>query len=221
MSAALELVVFDLAGTTMKDTGQVPRAFRAALADHGIAVTDEQLSRLRGRSKREAVEQLLPGEPARADRIHASFREHATRSFRAEGVEPVDGAREVFRTLRARGVRVALATGFDRDVTELLVGALGWRDGVFDAIVCGDDVTAGRPAPYLIFRAMERAGATSVHRVAAVGDTTSDLEAGRNAGVRWNVGVLTGGHDRAKLERAPHTHVLPSIRELLALDFEA
>jgi phosphoglycolate phosphatase-like HAD superfamily hydrolase len=84
-------------------------------------------------------------------------------------------------------------------------------------VVCGDDVTQGRPAPYLIFRAMEATGASSVHSVANVGDTTLDLQAGHNAGVRWNVGVLSGAHDRQALERAPHTHLLLSVAELTGL----
>ena len=61
---------------------------------------------------------------------------------------------------------------------------------------------------------MEAAGAASVHRVANVGDTTLDLRAGRNAGVRWNIGVLSGAHDRRTLEGAPHTHLIPSVADL-------
>jgi phosphonatase-like hydrolase len=132
-------------------------------------------------------------------------------------VRAVAGADATFRSLRERGVRVALNTGFDRETTALLLEALGWGGGVFDAVVCGDEVACGRPAPYLIFRAMEGAGAGSVHRVANVGDTVLDLRAGYNAGVRWNVGVLTGAHSRPALESAPHTHLLPSVAELPGL----
>ena len=42
-------------------------------------------------------------------------------------------------------------------------------------------------------------------RVANVGDTTLDLESAARAGVRWNIGVLSGAHTREALERAPHT----------------
>jgi len=40
-------VVFDLAGTMGEDRGQVPSAFNAACAEHGVAVTPDQLSRVR------------------------------------------------------------------------------------------------------------------------------------------------------------------------------
>lgn len=211
------LVIFDLSGTTVRDEGQVAGAFTAALAGHGIEVTPEQLSAVRGSSKRQAVLRFIPEAPERARRaesVYAAFQEHLARRYGGGGVEPVEGAEQVFRWLRGRGVRVALNTGFDGRITRLLLASLGWGEGTVDAVVCADEVRRGRPAPDLIFRAMEEAGATSPRQVANVGDTVLDLEAGHNAGVRWNVGVLSGAHGRELLERAPHTHLLPSVADL-------
>ena len=216
----LDLVVFDLAGTTVEDRGQVTDAFTGALAALGLSVTPEQLSAVRGSSKRQAILQLVPDGPDRAryaETAYVSFVERLAQRYRTEGVRAVAGAEQTFRWLRQRGIRVALNTGFERGITFLLLDALGWSDGVVDAVVCGDDVTRGRPAPYLIFRAMEATAASSVHRVASVGDTTLDLHAGHNAGVRWNVGVLSGAHNRSLLEQAPHSHLLAGVAELPSL----
>jgi phosphonatase-like hydrolase len=219
---SVELVIFDLAGTTVEDRGEVPEAFTAALAAHGISVSPPQLRSVRGASKRQAILHFIPPGPqqlACAQSVYASFREHLAQRYQSDGVRPVAGADATFRSLRERGVRVALNTGFDREMTAMLLDALGWGGGFFDAVVCGDDVAQGRPAPYLIFRAMESAGASNVHRVANVGDTALDLLAGHNAGVKWNVGVLSGAHERPQLEDAPHTHLLPSVAELPSLLF--
>jgi phosphonatase-like hydrolase len=216
----LELVIFDLAGTTVEDHGQVPEAFTAALAEQGIEVTPDQVKNVRGSSKRQALLSLIPAGPEKArlaDQAYVSFQAHLAQRYASEGVRAIPGAELAFGSLRERGVRVALNTGFDREMTGLLLGALGWAEGVVDAVVCGDDVTRGRPAPYLIFRAMEATGARSVHNVANVGDTTLDLQAGYNAGVHWNIGVLSGAHDRQALESAPHTHVLSSVAEVTRL----
>ena len=216
----LELVIFDLAGTTVEDHGEVPAAFTAALAGHGIEVTHEQVKNVRGASKRQAVRHLIPAGPEQArlaDEVYASFRAHLAQRYATEGVRAIPGAAQAFRSLRERGVRVALNTGFDREMTGLLLGALGWTDGIVDTVVCGDDVSRGRPAPYLIFRAMETTGASSVHRIANIGDTTLDLQAGYNAGVRWNIGVLSGAHDRVTLTSVPHTHLLLSVAEVTRL----
>jgi phosphonatase-like hydrolase len=211
------LVVFDLAGTTIRDSGHVASAVVAALMEQGIDVAETELAGVRGESKRQAIASFIPQGPNRASQAndaYASFCRHVTAAYRTTGVEPIDGAEAVFRELRSRSIRVAINTGFDRAIADVLLQAVRWDADAIDAIVYGDDVSHGRPAPFLIFRAMERTGVHSVHTVVSVGDTISDLHAGHNAGVRWNVGVLSGAHDRQTLSQAPHTHLIESIAEL-------
>lgn len=210
------LVVFDAAGTTIEDQGEVPDALVTALAEHGVRVQPEMLVEVRGSSKRDAILSLIPEGPRREERAraaYASFRHHLAQRY-GSGVRPVAGAAETFRWLKTHGAKVALSTGFDRETTNLLLSAVQWASGVFDAIVCGDDVPTGRPAPYLIFRAMEATGTTRVDVVANVGDTTLDLQAADAAAVRWNIGVLSGAHDRERLLGTRHTHLLRDVSEL-------
>ena len=63
----------------------------------------------------------------------------------------------------------------------------------------------------MILLAMRLTGVEDPALVANVGDTTLDLEAAANAGVGWNIGVLSGAHTREALERAPHTHIVASV----------
>jgi phosphonatase-like hydrolase len=220
MAHGIKLMVFDMAGTTVEDGGQVPKAFAAALAECDIRITDEQLAGVRGASKREAIAELVAkyGKPEwqqRADTVYASFVRHMANEFNA-GVRALPGAEDTLRFLRDAGVRIALTTGFDRDIASLLLDALGWKT-IADHFACGDDVPRGRPAPYLIFRAMEATGVDSVHEVGTLGDTVLDLQAGHNAGVRLNMGTLSGAHDRTRMEREPHSHLLQSVADLPAL----
>ena len=209
------LVIFDMAGTTVEDRGQVPGAFAAALAEAGIPFTPDQLTRVRGASKRQAIRQLLPPyQESRADEIYARFRTKLAHQYQTHGVRSVADAQDIFRRLQEKGAKVALTTGFDRDTTMLLTSSLGWTGGIVDAIVCGDDVANGRPAPDMLRMAMTLTGVTDPSHVANVGDTVLDLEAAARAGVKWNVGVLSGAHSREALERAPHTHIINSIADL-------
>lgn len=220
----IALVVFDMAGTTIEDSGQVPEAFTTVLRRHGIEITDDALRAVRGASKRDAIRHFVvrhhkTGIDALTDRIFNDFRDHLAKLFKAGGVKPVVGAAETFHWLRGLGVRIALNTGFDRLTTELIIDAVGWKTGVADAIICGDDVALGRPAPYLIFRSMEATGVTSVHQVMCVGDTVLDMQAGRNAGARYVVGVLSGAHKKEQLEKEPHTHLIASVADLPSTAF--
>ena len=213
------LVVLDLVGTTVQADDAVPRAFTAALAAEGVVISAEQLRAVRGATKRLALAQLLAGHAdvdTRVERAYARFRAELLSVYTVESVAPVPGAAALMAQCRGAGVKVALNTGFDRDLTAHLLALLGWRD-VVDAVVCGDDVAAGRPAPYLIFHAMEATGVVDVAMVANVGDTVLDLGAGANAGVRWNIGVWSGAHDRATLASAPHTHLCASVADVPAI----
>jgi phosphonatase-like hydrolase len=218
----VKLIVFDLAGTVIEDAGQVPAAFTSALQKHEIEVTSDSLREVRGASKREVIQRFVERQSgvsradvrSRTEEIYNSFRSTLAGIYEAEGVREIAGATETFAWLQRRGVRVALNTGFDRTITELLLNSMSWDKDLVNAVVCGDDVAQGRPAPYLIFRAMEKSGITSVHQVSNVGDTVLDLQAGQNAGVLYNIGVLSGAHARAQLEREPHTHLLSSVAAL-------
>ena len=219
----LELVIFDLGGTTIRDAGQVPEAFRAALQAGGFDISSQEINQARGASKRQVIRRLVeqrfpPGDPAagaQAEAIFSAFRDNLARQFSQGGVEVLAGVAETFAWLRNRQVKIAVNTGFDRVITTLVLqAAQGWDPSIVQAVVCGDDVAHGRPAPYMIFHAMESLNVTDVRRVAVVGDTVLDLQAGWNAGVRWNIGVWSGAHSRDQLEKAPHTHLLPGVGAL-------
>jgi len=222
---SVELIVFDMAGTTVRDRGEVSAAFTTALARHGIVMDDDAVRAMRGASKRAAIRQLIRQRlalvdealDALADELFAAFRTQLMQTYTERGVQAVAGAAEIFAWLRNRQIKVVLNTGFDRAIAEHILRLLAWDAQTVDAVITGDAVGAGRPAPYLIFRAMEATGAHAVRRVVNVGDTVRDLQAGHNAGVGWNVGVLSGAHRRAQMEQEPHTHLLESVAQLRAL----
>jgi len=212
------LVVTDLMGTTLSDHGAVLPAYRAAFAEAVIPFTEEELATRRGAHKLSlftefALRRYPPEEAARLAGAALQVFEKQVRDAGAGGGKEIPGARDAIMRLRSEGIRVALTSGFDRGLISEIVAHSGWGD-LFDAIVYPDEVPAGRPAPYLIFQAMQKVLVQPVARVAAIGDTTLDLEAGANAGAGWVIGVLSGAHDVETLGRAPHTHLLPSIADL-------
>jgi phosphonatase-like hydrolase len=213
------LVVSDLMGTTLRDDGAVLPAYRAAFAECAIPFTEEELATKRGAHKltlfTEFASRRYPAEEAKKIAAAALevFEGQLRRFLASGGGVPIPGAEDAVRRLRAAGIKVALTSGFDRGLIADIVKHCGWGE-LFDAVVYPDEVPAGRPAPHLIFQAMQKTRVEAVARVAAIGDTSLDLQAGTNAGAGWVVGVLSGAHDAETLGRTPHTHLLPSIADL-------
>lgn len=219
---AIRLVVLDVGGTIVQDRGDIPEALRSALGHHGVASTAAEIGRQRGASKREVVRYFVDRQklPEGADReklaatIYEEFRSNLISIY--QSVPPIAGAEEAIRQLRSDGYQVATSTGFDRAITMSIFRRLGWEQ-YFAAVITSDDVTQGRPAPFMLFHAMEAARVNSVAEVVAVGDTPLDLQAGSNAGLRGVVGVTSGAATAENLRREPHTHILASVANLPAL----
>ena len=221
-ASKIRLVVFDVGGTIIQDRGDVPEAFTGAFAKRGITITPEEIAKVRGASKREVVRRFAAerskAKGAELDAlvasIYADFNARTIAAYRA--VPPIEGAEAAFQKLRAEGILLAASTGFGREIAASIFQRLGWEK-YFAKVVTGDDVSEGRPAPYMIFGAMEAAKVTSVADVMVVGDTPLDLQAGTNAGARAVVGVLSGASKRERLEPEPHTDIIASVAAIPAL----
>jgi phosphonatase-like hydrolase len=222
IEAPIELVVFDMAGTTVSEGGAVYQCLRDTLAANGLEIPAKALQEVKGMDKYEALrilierstmrEQLLPG----LDAIHEDFVDRMIEFYRADpSVGETPGASETFRRLRQAGVRVALNTGFSRDIAQALIDRLNWeRDELIDASVTSDEVERGRPQPDMIRRLMLRLGVSDPRRIAKVGDTPADLLEGKNADCGLVVGVTQGSCAREELERFPHDYLIGSVADL-------
>ena len=217
-----ELLVSDLAGTAMQDEGSTLRAYRTTLSELAIPFTEADLAARRGASKaavlRELAARAYPESEvaAIARKALARFDAAVRDDLETCQVREVDGAEAAFRRLKQSGVKLAITSGHERGVLDLLLRRLGWQE-LFDCVVAGDEVPLGRPAPFLIYRAMMALGVPDAGRVAIVGDTPLDLQSGTNARAGWVIGVLGGAHGLETLGRTPHTHLLPTVASLPAL----
>ncbi len=223
----IHLVVFDLAGTTVRDSDNVHFFLQEALRQEGVAVSRDEANAVMGIAKPVAIRQLLEAKLTDKDRITAGLIDRIHRHFvqgmidyyrHDPAVAEKEGVSETFRALKAMNIRVAVDTGFDRSITNVILDRTGWlRSGLLDASVTSDEVPRGRPHPDLIFRAMQLTGVASPARVAKVGDTSSDLLEGHAAGCRLVVGVTSGAFTEAELRPWPHTHLIGQVAELLPI----
>jgi phosphonatase-like hydrolase len=218
----VELVVFDMAGTTVSDDGLVERAFVLAAERSGLAETPGELEEAvafvretMGQSKLDVFRELTDTEEA-AVAANIAFETAYGELVRQSGVTAIDGAADLFQELRDTGVKVALVTGFSRATQNALIEKLGWSD-LIDLSLSPAEAGRGRPYPDLPLTALLRTGASSVAAMVVVGDTASDMLSGVSAGAGLVVGVLTGTHDSETLEDAGADVVIASVADLAEL----
>ena len=233
------LVVFDLSGTTVSDDNAVAKCLFQAGLHFGLKATLEDFEKTIGTNKIHLYEHMLAQDngldvsigsletqrfPQFHDKALEIFDHYSVLmvSFYRNEVKAMPGAEDTFRWCKAKGIKVATDTGFHRDVHQAIMEGLQWKEkGLVDLCLDVEDTDGiGRPAPFLIHRAMQVLGVQSVHEVIKIGDTPADLLSGYNAGCRLNIGVLSGANESSVLEKYPHTHLIQDVTYLPTLILE-
>lgn len=203
----IEAVLFDWAGTTV-DFGSLSPvgAFREAFRRAGVEVTEDETRKPMGMLKidhirtmlampriREAWEAQYGRTPDESDaeRIYDDF-EPALMSVLEEHSVLKPYVCDVVKILREKGLRIGSTTGYTSTMMAIVQPAARRQGYAPDTCVTADDVEGfGRPWPYMIFENLRRLRISSVRNVLKVGDTVSDIEEAKAAGV-IAVGVTDG-----------------------------
>lgn len=220
--ARIELIIFDLTGTTVCDGEAVKQCLRVALTSAGLKVHAKAVNRVLGLSKPEAFRVLISEFDVhkrltdRVEELHKDFVTWMRRCFQVDpSVREIKGVSEVFRRLKQSGIKVALNSSFNRELVDILIERLGWKEnGLLDATVTSDEVERGRPHPDMIYRLMKQLGVQDSKRVVKIGDTPEDLLEGRNAECGLVIGVTKGSHTREQLRKYPHDALIETVAEL-------
>src|SRR5690625_426637 len=95
---------------------------------------------------------------------------------------------ETVDKLRERNIKIGSTTGYTRKMMDVAEEHAKHKGYTPDFLVCADEVKRGRPFPYMVFQNMIQLEVFPPAQVVKVGDTTSDIKEGKNAGV-WSIGV--------------------------------
>lgn len=230
----IQLVVFDMAGTTVRDQNEVQECFFKAAASTGLQAEAERIKFMMGWSKKlvfqtlwqEQIGKEHPDYDSNVEQTFAKFKEVLENHYRTQPVEPTEGCPETFAWLKSQNIKIALNTGFYREVTNIILQRLGWDQGLNDNYVGSESTiqvsvtpseiynNEGRPAPFMIQKAMYRLGITDPKTVITIGDTPSDIAAGINAGCLLSLGVTNGTHTKEQLAEYPNDGLLASLHDL-------
>jgi phosphonoacetaldehyde hydrolase len=134
----------------------------------------------------------------------------------------IEGVPELVEKLRTAGVKIGSTTGYTRPMLDRLLTKAARQGYAPDAIVTPDAVGKGRPHPWMIFENLRLLDAYPPGRCLKVGDTRSDMEEGRNAGL-ITIGVTDSASDavlegagrvRSILTEAGADHVIATAPDL-------
>jgi phosphonoacetaldehyde hydrolase len=207
-SGPLRAVIFDWAGTTLDFGSLAPvRAVIEAFRQRGVAISMEEARRPMGRAKRDHLDALLQMPEIRqrwqlsqgrlpsesdVDELYQGFLP-LQRELIAAHAALIPGCQEAVAACRTRGLKVGSTTGYTRELMDDLL-PLARRQGYQpDVTITADDVSAGRPAPWMCLECARRLNVYPPAAVVVVDDTTVGIEAGRNAGM-WTIGVALSGN---------------------------
>ena len=206
---AVEAALLDVDGTLVDSTYQHTLAWNRAFRRHGIVLPVWRIHRAIGMGGDQLVPALV-GEQVdkeQGDQIRET-RDPIYEELLPE-VEPLRGAHELIEELKARGLRVVLASSSPEDELDHYLELLDARE-LADAWTTKEDVEATKPAPDLVQAALEKAG---TENAVMVGDTRWDIEAAAKAGIE-TIAVTTGGWSKQELRDAGATAVFESVDEL-------
>jgi phosphonoacetaldehyde hydrolase len=197
-------VIFDWAGTTVDHGSRAPLLpFVQAFAARGVEITPEEARGPMGVHKKDHIRALLQlptisrrwrerhGREASENDVDELYRRFMPLQLDViDGfVRLVPGLLDCVALLRKKGIAIGATTGYFRAAAERVYQAAAAQGYRPDHCVCAEEVPAGRPAPWMIFRIMENLGVFPPAAVVKVGDTGPDIGEGLSAGV-WSVGVL-------------------------------
>ena len=178
-------VVCDLDGTLVDSAPDLSGALNTVLAERGIpTVPFEEIRLLVGGGALVLIKRALArvGNPGRydtarmLDRFLDVYRSRLTRESR-----PYPGVPGALRALAGHGHPLAVCTNKPEDLARRMLDELG-LDFFGEAVVGGDTFAFRKPDRRTLEAATERAGGNP-RRSVLIGDSLTDVETARNAGV--------------------------------------
>jgi phosphonoacetaldehyde hydrolase len=205
----VEAVIFDWAGTTVDHGSLAPvRAITEVFRRRGVSVSDADARKDMGLFKRDHIARLLamphiadqwrrthraPPADADVDRLFDEFLPEQIKVL-DDCSEVIEGVAAAASRLRARHLRIGSTTGYTRPMLDVLVARARAQGYETDIALCPDDVGGGRPHPWMCLQIALGFRASATAAVIKVGDTVSDIDEARNAGM-WAVGVAATGNE--------------------------
>lgn len=180
----VELVIFDMDGLMFDTEVVAKRAWREVGKLNNYDITQEFLLTLLGRNKKSVEEEFkkLFGEDFPFDNMYSQQGKHASSIIENEGLGIKEGLIELIDHLREKKIKIAVATSTSRERAEKLLFIAGVLEK-FDKVLCGDEVTKGKPDPEIFLTVCEKLDIKPCNAL-VLEDSEKGLEAAVAGGIK-------------------------------------
>lgn len=194
-------------------------SFSTVMEDVGIDKLEHLQLILKKQEVLEQFSKLYNRQPTDEDvkRIYSVFDEQLIAS--APKTEEIEGVKEAVYRLRYSGIPLIMTTGYYRNMVDATRKKLTWLDDVLAVSFTSSDVKKGRPAPFMIYRALEEALIKNAAYAVNVGDTKADTVSADNAympGIIVTSGSLNNEEANKVNKAIDRKHlIVPSLVEVI------
>ncbi|WIG59491.1 MAG: hypothetical protein OJF49_002238 [Ktedonobacterales bacterium] len=201
MERGRDAVIWDVDGVILDSAEQHRRAWQQLAREHGFPYSDAAFWAGFGRRNADVIPQMfgVSGPPERVTAL-GERKEQIYRDLLKQSAHALPGARELMAALHAAGYQQALGSSAPEANINLIVDLLG-LGGYLQAMVSGESVPHGKPAPDLFLAAAARLG-VAPSRCLVIEDAPAGVAAAHAGGMRCLAVRRAGEADAPGLERA-------------------
>ncbi|MCL0094825.1 nucleoside-diphosphate kinase, partial [Dehalococcoidales bacterium] len=215
INSKAKAVIWDMDGVIADTAPYHLNAWQQVFQKRGVNFTEEDFRRNFGQRNDTIIRNTL-GEETPQSEIDAIAREKE-RNFRQlvrQNIKPFPGAIKLIKLLKKHSFKMALASSAPIENIRLVIKGLGINN-YFQSIICGGDVTKGKPSPQGFLLAAQRLGVEPKNCI-VIEDAIAGITAAKRAGMYCL--AITNTHPRQSLAEADL--IVDTLEEVRVSDLE-
>ena len=198
----VKAVIFDMDGTMINNMTYHKKAWREFFNRHDLTFSDEEFRQKISGKKNEQIFELVFNRQLSTEEIKkfTEEKEEIYRELYAPEIKEIEGLSHVIKSLKEKGIHLAIATTAPEKNRNFGLQALG-LNGKFEVILGDEHVSKGKPDPEIYLETAKKLN-IAPENCLVFEDTPPGVKAGKRAGMIV-VGILST-HSKEELNKADY-----------------
>ena len=220
----INMLVFDMAGTTINENGLVYKILYQTIKDFGINIKQNDIDKWHSFNKYEVLDHFLINSSSfnnfddiilYKNTLHQNFNNNLNKEyFNNDSIQLIHkNLPNLFNKIRQKNIKICLNTGFNKNIQESIIHKLNMNEFI-DDYISSEDVIKGRPHPFMIQKLMKKHNINNPNTIIKFGDSKNDILEGLNSNVCASIGVLNGANNINTLLSAKPNMIINSVMDI-------